>query len=623
MHWAWGAQQRRQAPDAREFRIYLHPGSQLADPAVAVNWAQRIAVVGLGEQILPSSVQPLQTPPPNPQNLVGQSVSISGAQVTLLDGPSIDTVRAGEAELELVVNSVGNQFAVLNVDAQNRVITVDRSVQDIGAVSAWALLPLRQYELFLPGTTLATPPAFTSPPPPPRSAPVAYSLVGVSAADDKDRDDLRQGNQPLTPRPGNEGAVGGPATVIQILRTPPNPPPAPFGQDTLSATRADFMSRSFFTLHAVKKPTAQDPAMAVHVYRALDDALLQVDSSRRFPTAPTPPSASPTTSVKASDLGWDVNRFNNAASEIAALTADKYNTLSPNALRLLASLPSNAAAFGCVTRAPLPADTNDDCGFRPADVRPGCRAPTLLWRSPISSTVGRRTSTSTAITLVDAAQNQSALGASTPPVLLPPTAVPHTVQFTRVEGGDFAITLAWPDVADPGITAYRLFKTDDPNKTHTVLAMAPFPSTFAAGSGSQGTITFVDRDVQPLKDYFYRLVAIGPTNVESPPSDVARGRAIRVQAAAPPVITSVTPITSPVPGFQVNWDAGVDLAVLVQRNAVGVPGWSTLGTWQPAGTASFVDTSVQAGVVYQYRLRGRDASGIQTDLSDPVSTGTA
>jgi hypothetical protein len=77
VRWEWEAQQRWQAPDTREFRIYFNPGQQLDDSADPLHWAQRIAILGVGEQVVSQSLQPLQTPEPK-QGIAGQSVSISG-----------------------------------------------------------------------------------------------------------------------------------------------------------------------------------------------------------------------------------------------------------------------------------------------------------------------------------------------------------------------------------------------------------------------------------------------------------------------------------------------------------------------------------------------------------------
>ena len=149
---------------------------------------------------------------------------------------------------------------------------------------------------------------------------------------------------PLTPRLGNEGNVGGPATVIQVLRTPPDPPPAPYDRDSLPATKADFLSHSFFTLHAVKRPSGQ-PAMSVHVYRALDETVFAVDAQKGFPSSQR---ISEANAISLSALGpsWTAARQSAAVAQLTALTATSgYGGLSNDALRLLASLPSNASAF--------------------------------------------------------------------------------------------------------------------------------------------------------------------------------------------------------------------------------------------------------------------------------------
>jgi len=530
VRWAWGAQERRQAPDAHEFRIYLNAGSQLQNPSIATSWATRIAVVGLGEQMVAQSLLPLQTPDPDPQNrqnIVGQSVSISGRQVTLVDGPPLDSVVPGEAELELVVNSVGNQFAVVDIDAQNRVVTVDQPVQNLGTVTAWALLPLRTYELFLPGTALATPPAFTPPAAPPRDTPVAYSLVGVSCADDKDRTDLRAAPQPLTPRPGNEGGIGGPALVVQILRTPPDPPPATFTQQTLMATRADFLSRSFFTLHPVKKPTAQDPAMAVHVYRALDETVFQIDAGKRFPPPPTPPTADGPGAVTRAQLGWDQNRYNTAAGAISNLTPTGYATLQPDALRLLASLPSNAGAFSCLTRKALAADTADERGLSDdPSYDPTSRNDVLGFTDLLDGRATNRYFYRT--TLVDEAQNQSKLGVATPPVLLPVTAVPEAPRLATALGGDRSVALSLLAVADPAVVSYKIYRANSPQGANDVRSMQPpiatVNDTRDVSQRANPLPLPPDTNVVPYQDYFYRVTANLPGGGESPPSAVMSAR---------------------------------------------------------------------------------------------------
>ena len=615
VRWAWGAQQRRQAPDTREFRIYLHPGSQLDDSGDPLKWAQRIAIVGLSEQVLPQSLQPLQTQPTDPtatpEDIAGQSVSISGTQVTLNDGPALDSVRAGEAELQLVVDSVASQFAVVNVDAGNRVVTIDQSVEQIGTVTAWALLPLCTYEVFLPGTTLATPAAFTSPAAPPRSAPVAYSLVGVSTADDKDRSDRREGTQALTPRLGNEGAIGGPATVVQVLRTPPDPPAAPFDEPSLSATRADFLSRSFFTLHAVKQPTTTppSPAMAVHVYRTLDETLFQVDAQKGFTSTKRVDEAK-ALSLTALGPTWTEARRTAAVTELGALTATTYAGLSMNALRLLASLPSNVAAFSCITRAPIPATASDDRGLSdPPTYDPTARTDLLAFTDILDGRATNRYFYRT--TLVDAAQNQSLLGVATPPVLLPIVVLPSTPFVQKIVGGTLTITITWKTNASPDVVAYHIYRSIPPLHLTGLLEMERVHVEPEVPPASRPVSRmYSDKGVLGLTTYAYRIVAVTGDGRESLPS-----KPVIMRATDPDPPEAPTPVAqwTDVGGLvlaELSWSSLHE--TLLQQRPQGAPLWSDLGGWRIAGTYSVRDPFSDPTQAFEYRVTARKYTGLRT-----------
>jgi hypothetical protein len=617
VRWAWGAGQRRQAPDTREFRIYLNPGTQLDSPSVATQWAQRIAIVGLGEQVVAHSLQPLQTHTTTPQNIVGTSVSINGADVHLQDGPALDSVLAGESELQLIVGGVASQFAVLNVDAANRVLTIDQSVQQIGAVTSWALLPLRTYEVFLPGTALATAAVFTSPSPPPRATPVAYSLVGVSAADDKDRSDPRL-TGPLTPRLGNEGNVGGPSTVVQVLRTPPDPPPAPFDQDSLLATKADFLSHSFFTLHAVKQPPSQ-PAMSVHVYRALDETLFAVDALKGFPSTQRTSEAS-AISLTALGPSWTTARRSAAVAQLGALTlASGYGGLSNDALRLLASLPSNAAAFSCITGTPLdPINTTDIKGLSDdPSYNPAARTDLVGFTDVLD---GRATNVYFyKTTLVDAAQNQSDLkrSISTPPVKLPMIVVPTAPVLVDAGAADRVVRLVWQSSVDPNVTEYRVYQSD--TETHlqrlaerdrVFVVPEPLPPAQRAA-----TVTKNDLPVTGGTIFFYGVTAAAvppPPGItqESTSSRVVALKAFDSSRPAPPTWNPPQPQTDG--SVLLSWTADATLVkFLVQRLQPPSQTWVAISSWLEADARQFTDAQRTPGVQYQYRLLVLDNRGLQ------------
>jgi hypothetical protein len=628
VRWAWGAGQRRQAPDMREFRIYINPlppppNAQLDNPSVATNWAQRIAIVGVSEQVVAQSLQPLQTPAPNPQSIAGTSVSISGADVNLQDGPPLDSVLAGESELQLVAGGVASQFAVLNVDPIGRIITIDQSVQDIGTVTGWALLPLRTYEVFLPGAALATAAAFTPPSPPPRNAPVAYSLVGVSAADDKDRDDKRLSG-PLTPRPGNEGNVGGPATIVQVLRTPPDPPPAPFDQDSLSATKADFLSHSFFTLHAVKQPTGQ-PAMSVHVYRALDETLFAVDAPKGFSNTSRTGEAN-AISLAALGPSWTTARLSAAVAQLGTPLAstDSYASLTNDALRLLASLPSNAAAFSCITGTPLdPTNTQDIKGLSdPATYDPSARTDLAGFTDILDGRANNVYFYKT--TLVDAAQNQSDLkkSISTPPITLPMVVAPTAPVLVDAGAGDRVARLVWQSSADASVTEYRIYQADSAAQVQRAAAsdrvfVVPEPLPPAQRTP---TVSKNDLPVTAGTIFFYAVTAAAvPTppstevTLESGPSRVVALKAFDDSRPAPPTWNPPQPQADG--SVLLSWTTNDATLVqfLVQRLDPTSQTWVAISPWLAAGVGQFTDAQRTAAVQYQYRLLVLDNRGRQNN----------
>jgi hypothetical protein len=326
--------------------------------------------------------------------------------------------------------------------------------------------------------------------------------------------------------------VGGPATVIQILRTPPDPPPAPFDQESLSATKADFLSHSFFTLHPVKQPPGQ-PAMAVHVYRALDDTLFAVDAVKGFSNTSRTAEAN---AISRTALGpsWTPARQSAAVAQLGTslTSAAGYANLTSDALRLLASLPSNVAAFSCITGTPLdPATTPDIKGLSDPDTyNPAARTDLVGFTDILD---GRATNVYFyRTTLVDAAQNQSDLkkSLSTPPVKLPPTAVPQAPSFATVLGDDRAIQLSILALTDPTVVSYHIYRADSAQKGNDLRTMDPLVvvnDTRPVNQRANPLPVPPDTAIVAYQDYFYRVTAIlpAPATGESPPSAVVSARA--------------------------------------------------------------------------------------------------
>jgi hypothetical protein len=702
VRWVWTGKEMQQAPDAKEFRVYIQPGSSMTNANIAASWQQRIAVVGLNERIVSEAIVPVRTGAPasmtgaaatavgavvtlgdggpldgiaaavsqgveielpaaagsrerftvtqvdvtartitvdqapslpaspsvwtlSPAEIRGNNATASGVQVTLVDGPPLDGIVARALELDLPgANGARKQFSVVQIDVGNRQVTLDEAPQLAGA-SSWALgVRERTYELFLPPTApaLATPaPALVLPATPSLTTPVAYGLVGVSAVDDKPRDDLRPASAPLAQRAGNEGAVSGPATVYQVWRTVPAAPQAPtFPADKLSATRADFLSRSFFMLHFVNTVTPQGGtphAYATHVFRALDQTLFMVDAKNTSANRSTDVGA-----ISAQDLGWltpggapDNARRQAAANQVLALTpTSDYSTLTNDALRLLASLKSNSAAFTRLTNPALdPTDPwiadrvgpNEDQTYVPQGNR-GAYLDTLDGRA--SNRYFYRTS------YIDGAHNESLLGVSTPPVYLPLATIPTPPVIVDAGSDDKAVRLSWRSSADPDVAEYRVYRADTENRVARLLdsdRLLVVPELPLAGRS-----TIVEKN--PIaavggKRFFYAVTAATAASTTSPARESVASRLVALSAfddtrPAPPTWNTPQPQGQ---ALLLGWTTTKTTLrnFLVQRRQPPSTDWQSISGWLPANARSFLDQTRSAGIQYEYRLLVIDQNG--------------
>jgi hypothetical protein len=595
--WLWTGKQMRQAPDLREFRVYLNPGATLAAPAEPASWSQRIAIVGASEHIVSELVNARLTADGDP--LIGNAAQASGT-VVLLDGSlALDGIPVDALDLELT-DAVGGpaRFRVLALDPALRVLALD-GTPNLTGTSRWILGEReRRYELFLPNHDSNLNLAFQLPLVPTLANPIQYGLVGVSAADDKVASADARITGALGGRYGNEGAVGGPITIYTVWRTLPGPAPLPpFPTDRLLATRADFYSRSFFTLHWSKQDN-----LLTHVFRAVDATLFAFDAGKRFAI---PRTASAASSVSAASLGWTQARWNTVAAAVDALASSAgYAGLSDDGLRLLASLPSNQGAFTRLTREPLdPTDAanadrvgrNDNPAlYSPAPDR-GAFDDTLDGRA-----INRYFYRTSAI---DKAQNPGPLGVATPPVYLPRTALPAAPIITALEAGDRSIRVNWQAVPQP--PSYRVYRASSEAQSHDLRSM----TRVATPAGSE--TSFMDTGLVGLQSYFYRVTAVDTSGLESEPSAVAQGRAFRLAPPDAPAISGLTVRSGP--SVRVTWSTSEPLQVMVQRSVVGDSVWRSVSEWLDA--ASF-DDSVESGASYEYRLRARDGGRVQSDYSE-------
>ena len=136
VRWSWPSKAILQAPDAAEFRVYIQPGAfpTPADPNIAVatvetNWAQRIAIVGMGERIVVDgsvsvkngggvALSGANATVPMPAFDPGAPVDNTPVDVTLADAPDLSGVVVEGLELELAGTPGGaTRFTVVGLES--------------------------------------------------------------------------------------------------------------------------------------------------------------------------------------------------------------------------------------------------------------------------------------------------------------------------------------------------------------------------------------------------------------------------------------------------------------------------------------------------------------------------
>ena len=319
------------------FTDYNHPNK----------WQQRVHVVPY-EQDFTETARVVQSV--DERYLRGQKATAAGNVVKLVEkpeelDPDLSAIPTGEDALFpaclLLANDVARPnriYRILAVDDNAKTVTVDGNPDTGGAASQWSIgLPVHRYEVFLDALTDQLKPSFANP--------MVYGHIGISAGDDKKhtQDDAKWGGDP--DRFGNESPVAAPVTVFRVNREQPKPPKLPKDSEKVFATAADYHGRSYYAYRWGKPETG----LKVHVYRALDDAVLKTDwlvrTTRKTldPTVPRHKNLFPETN--ADDKAWGLADKQKAAYELNAIASENhYGALSKNALKVLSRLPGNEGA---------------------------------------------------------------------------------------------------------------------------------------------------------------------------------------------------------------------------------------------------------------------------------------
>jgi hypothetical protein len=497
----------------------------------------------------------------------------------------------------------------------------------------------RTYELFLPPAgTKSLADAF--PLNPTLTQPVVYAHVAVTAADAKPHTaDLRVTGK-WSKRPGNESPVGAPARVYRVWRKPPPAPEPAMNSGRYYASPADYHSRSFFTYRW--KP---QPALKLHVFRALDDAVFKADWAQRqlkLKLDPSKPELFPP--------GWNLGLRQKVALELNALRAlvkleedagkalALYRKLSDAALRVLAGSANVESAFVQLTINPLGPD-NADARRVGADYPDG--ATLDAGEQTFIDTLDGRTDNCYfyRAAFVDAGHNLGPLGSSSPPVYLPKVTPPVSPVLTRVSGGERRIELRWVKGGEPDLSAYRVYRAADAARARDIRLMERVQELPIANLNvNDNELSWADETVPPGRDFYYRLTALDsePAPNESAPSKVLVGRAVdTVPPQAPewlsaewvlydPATSSTQPWPGPEAVVPTPYRAAVRLALktsadlcTVYRRAEGEKTWHAVNaTPAPAhGQLLAFDLDATPGQKFYYRAAAANQLGVTSPYS--------
>lgn len=315
--------------------VTVPPGHPLyLDLSRALRWDKRVWVVDI-DDFTAEGVAAVPEPGTDVQ-LAGEDATAAGAIVTLPAGRDISAIRPYYSHLYLSEDTArpSRIYKVIGVNTATHQVMLDGNPNLAGGISGWELgVLVRRYEVFLPAPGDADRNGLTFAPS--RQQPIVHAQLGVAAADDKDHtaDDPARAAARFGGRTGNEGRIGGPATVFRIHRVPPPTVMMPPDSDDVFASKADYHGKSYYTFRWV--PLAD---VDTHIFRAMDQAVYQRDWLIRQ----TRSALSGSTHVEFFPDGWNAGRRNAAAAELNAINdPGDYAGLSADAREVLGRLPGN------------------------------------------------------------------------------------------------------------------------------------------------------------------------------------------------------------------------------------------------------------------------------------------
>ena len=301
-----------------------------------------------------------------------------------------------------------------------------------------------------------------------------------------------------------------------------------------------------------------------------------------------------------------------------------YELLSNDALRVLAGLPGNEKAFTQLTIQPLDPqerDTNDSTKLKWRDrIGPDTDtsyAPKATLRAFVDTLDGRSTNRYFfRSAYVDDVHNRSEeLSLSSPPIYLRNVIPPRAPVITKVLSGDQEITLKWASNRETDLKEYRIYRTQSKDGARDLRLMGKPIHKKNVAPGDPSTrpseLEWIDKPVQGLVNFYYRLVAEDEAGNVSDSSLVVSSRAYDLSPPPPPKPTGAVWVdVGGIAGIRIDWALVPDgTSVLVQRRQSATGTWVDASEWLESNVTSYVDVRVQPHLRYTYRLRAQSAAG--------------
>ena len=625
--WTWTARHMEQAPDAKEFRIYLQPGT----PNSLLGRVASVAAAGATESEVVVTM-------PNARS----ADAYAGAR--LLVGNDAFAILASKAgsPVALRVRNVGPQSEVRPATGRPCTVAIPEGhalFEDRSEPSSWPQRlhvvdlaqsfttigsgPDRRYEVFLPASGGAALGLGTS-----AAEPIARASVTVATADDKGHtsDDPKWAGSTWGGRTGNEGPVGGTASIFVVKRTPPDAPEVPPSDaEAVYASPADYHGKSYFSFRWI--PAADH---RTHVLRALDETLfathLALPASRRPALDPAgKPEHRKLFPKQSAEPRWDDRRCAQVAGELNALGGlATYRALSNDAIRVLAGLPGTEAAFTQLTIQPLDPDDPANADRRGRDDPSAYKAQAGLrvYEDALDGRSSNRYLYRAAY--VDGVHNRGALSLSGPPVRMPDVMPPRAPVVTRVLGGDRKVTLAWASNREADLKEYRVYRAESEDAARDVRLM-DLVGTVAAATPRPAEVQLADTGLIAARPLHYRVVAVDSAGNRSDPSDALRAMAYEGSAPDPATWTTAQRSAAGT-GAQLEWYVTYPQRCLVIARRTDLSLTETVVPWgegsYDAATKRWTFRTAVEGLdkahKYELTIVGRTAAGHETRAAGRV-----